>query len=206
MPRGAARCVGVIVALGLPAVASSGQTRESIRESRVRELTRQAARDARGDPTEIVIRLDQRIRERWGDFESFPLTIVRDEDLLVTVTAPYMSFRNSLVDMLRSGRPIDRAVWTNMVVVAITPKRLGAANIESVVLSRDGRIVVPVRNALRSMRFSSGTGDEAVLHAGEVGYPPEALLPGATVILTLAPRVGDPIVHAFSDDELTTLK
>ena len=206
MPRRAARCVGLIVMLGLPAVPSSGQTRELIRESQVRELTRQAARDARGDPAEIVIRLDQRVRERWGDFESFPLTIVRDDDLLVTVTSPYMSFRNSLIDMLRSGRSIDRAVWTNIVVVAITPKRLGAANIESVVVSRDSLTVVPIRNALRSMRFSNGTGDEAVLHAGEVGFSPEALLPGAKVVLTLAPRGGDPIVHAFSDDELRTLK
>ena len=195
-----------MVMLGLPAVSSSGQTRESIRESRVRELTRQAARDAKGDPAEIVMRLDQRIRERWGDFETFPLTIVRDEDLLVTVTAPYLSFRTSLIDMLRSGRPIDRAVWTNMIVVTISPTRLGAANIESVVVSRDGRAVVPVRNTLRSMRFSSGTGDEAVLHAGEVGFSLEALLPGAKVVLTLAPRVGDPIVHPFSDDELRTLK
>jgi hypothetical protein len=191
---------------GLAAVKASGQTREPLGESRVRELTRQAARDAKGDPTEIVIALDRRIRERWGDFESFPLTIVRDEDLLVSVTAPYMSFRNSLVDMLRSRRPIDQAVWTNMVVVAITPRRLGAPNIESVVVSRDGRTVVPVRNALRLMHFSSGTGDEGVLHAGEVGFSSPAFLPGSKVVLTLTPRGGNPIVYAFSDDELRTLK
>src|SRR5262245_55692837 len=93
--RRGAWCVAVLMLFGLPAVSSSGQPREPIREAHVRELTRQAARDARGDSAEIVIRLDQRVRERWGDFESFPLTIVRDEDLLVTVTAPYMSFRNS---------------------------------------------------------------------------------------------------------------
>jgi hypothetical protein len=183
-----------------------GQTREPIPESRVRELARQAARDRRGDPTEIVLALDQRVRERWGDFESFPLTIVRDEDLLVTVTAPYMSFRNSLVDMLRSGRPMDRAVWTNMVVVAISPKRLGAADIESVDVSRNIRPVAPVRLALRPMSFSSGTGEEAVIHAGEVGFPLSAFSPGGAVVLTLTPRRGNPIVHAFSDDELNTLK
>jgi hypothetical protein len=204
-PRDAAWCVGVIVMFG-SAVPASGQARESIRESRVRELARQAERDARGDATEIVISLDQRVRERWGDFESFPLTIVRDDDLLVTVTAPYLSFRNSLVDMLRSGRPIDQAVWTNMVVVAITPRRLGAPNIESVVVSRNGRPVVAVKNALRPMRFSNGTGDEGVLHAGEIGFSPSAFLPGATTVLTLTPRDGDPIVHGFSDDELGTLR
>src|SRR5262245_32116762 len=78
----------------------SAQTRELMAEARVRELVRQAAREAKGDPTETVLRLDRRVRDRWGDFESFPLSIVRNDDLLVTLTAPYLSFRNSLVDML----------------------------------------------------------------------------------------------------------
>ena len=185
---------------------SSGQTREAIQVSRLRDFARQAARDRRGDPTEVVLELDRRVRERWGDFESFPLTIVRDEDLLVTVVAPYMSFRNSLVDMLRSGRPVDQAVWTGLVVVAITPRRLGAVDIESVVLSRDGRTVAPVRNAVRPMRFSSGTGEERAIHAGEVGFAATAFSPGGDVVLTLTPASGNPIVHAFSEDELGTMK
>jgi hypothetical protein len=191
---------------GLAPAPSSGQAREVIRESRVRELARQAVRDRRGDPTEVVLELDRRVRERWGDFESFPLTIVGDEDLLVTVAAPYMSFRNRLIDMLRSGRPIDQAVWTSVVVVAITPRRIGAVDIESVVLSRDGRTVAPVRNAVRPMRFSSGTGEERAIHAGEVGFSAAAFSPGGHVVLTLTPRSGNPIVHAFSEDQLGTLK
>ena len=175
-------------------------------ESQVRGWVRQAARDRRGDRNEIVLEIDRRVRERWGDFESFPLTIVQDEDLLVTVAAPYMSFRNSLVDMLRSGRPAGQAVWTGMVVVQITPRRLGAADIELVALSRDGRPVAPLRQALRPMRFSSGTGEERTIHSGEVGFAPAAFSPGGTVVLTLNPQGGQPIVHAFSDDELGTLK
>jgi hypothetical protein len=33
-----------------------------------------------------------------------------------------------------------------------------------------------------------------------------ALAPGAAVVLTLRPREGDPIVYAFSEVELATLK
>ena len=117
-----------------------------------------------------------------------------------------MLFRNSLVDMLRSGRPVGQAVWTSMVVVAITPQRLTAADIELVALSRDGRAVAPLRQALRPMRFSSGTGEERMIHAGEVGFAAAAFSPGGDVVLTLTPRGGHPIVHAFSEDELGTLK
>ena len=86
----------------------------------------------------MVLEIDRRVRERWGDFESFPLTIVQDEDLLVTVAAPlHVVPPNSLVDMLRSGTVLSvQAVWTSMVVVAITPRRLSAVDIELVALSR----------------------------------------------------------------------
>ena len=169
-------------------------------------MARQAARDRRGAPTDLVLELDKRVRARWGDFESFPLSIVMDEDLLVTVVAPYMSYRNSLVDMLRSGRPIDQAVWTSMVVVEIAPRRLDAVDIESVVLSRDGHTIAPLKNAVRPMSFSSGAGEERMIHAGDVGFAPSAFSPGAHVVLTLTPHDRSPIVHAFNDDELTTLR
>jgi len=193
--------VSSLVTVCLPA-----QSPDPISESRIRALARQAARDAKGDPTELVLVLDRRVRERWGDFESFPVTIVRDEDLLVAVTAPYLSFRNSLMDMLRSGRPIDQAVWTNMVVVGITPRRLGAADIESVVVLRDARPVAPIKSALQPTRFSNGAGQEGVIHAGEIGFPPSAFAPGSTVLLTLVPRGGNPMIHAFTDDELRGLR
>jgi hypothetical protein len=208
------RLIGAIVLFGLPQIAPtvplssaiSAQTRDVMSEARVRDFVRQAARRARNDPTETILDLDRRVRDRWGDFESFPLSIVRNEDLLVAVTAPYLSFRNSLVDMLRSGRSISQAVWTNMVTVTITPRRLGAPDIDAVVVMRNNQIVVPTRNALRPMRFSSGTGEEGVLHAGDVGFTPSASAPGGAVVMTLTRRDADSIVHVFSDDDLNTLK
>src|SRR6476646_7636955 len=108
------RLILAIVLLGLPIKAPtvplsssiSAQTREAVSEARVRDFVRQAAREAKNNPTETILDLDRRVRDRWGDFESFPLSILRNEDVLVAVTAPYLSFRNSLVDMLRSGRSI----------------------------------------------------------------------------------------------------
>jgi hypothetical protein len=184
----------------------SAQTSEVMSEVRVRDFVRQAAREAKGDPTEIILDLDRRVRERWGDFESFPLSIVRNEDLLVAVTGPYLSFRNSLVDMLRSGRSINQAVWTNVVAVTVTPRRLGAPDIDSIVVTKNNQMVAPTRNALRPMRFSSGTGEEGVLHAGEVWFPTSAFVPAATIVMTLIVHGADPIVHTFNDDELKTMK
>jgi hypothetical protein len=205
-PGDAAVWMTAIVLSVLATNPSSGQTREVIPESRVRELARQAARDRRGASTDLVLELDRRVRSRWGDFESFPLSIVEGEDLLVTLVAPYLSYRNSLVDMLRSGRPIDQAVWTSMVVVEIAPRRLSAADIESVVLSRDGQTIASLKNAVRPMSFSNGTGEERMIHAGEVGFAPSAFSPGAHVVLTLTPHDGPAIVYVFNDDELTTLR
>src|SRR5262245_8039091 len=191
---------------GLAVALAAGQAREAIQESRVRDQARQAVRTGRGDPTDIVLELDKRVRERWGDFESFPLTIVHDDDLLVSVAAPYMSYRKSLIDMLRSGRPIDQAVWSNMIVVEITPIRLGAADIASIELTRAGRAVAPIKHTVRAMRFSNGTGEERLIHAGEVGFAPSASSPGAAVVLTLSPQAADPIIHTFSNSELETLR
>jgi hypothetical protein len=198
------KALSSVLELLIPSV--SAQTREVMSEARIRDFVRQAAREAKSDPTETILNLDRRVRERWGDFESFPVSIVRNEDLLVAVTAPYLSFRNSLIDMLRSGRSLNRAVWINMVTVTVTPRRLGAPDVDSVAVTRNNQTVLPSKNALRSMRFSSGTGQEGVLHAGDVGFPPSAFAPGGTVVMTLTPHGADPIVHAFSDDELQTLK
>jgi len=192
--------------LGLTAVHTFGQTREVLAEAPVRDLARQAAREAKGEPTELVLALDRRVRERWGDFESFPLTIVQTDDLLVALSAPYMAFRNSLIDMLRSGRSIDRAVWANLVTVAITPRRLDAQDIESVAVTRNNQEIEPIRNALRRMRFSNGTGEDRMIHAGDISFPPAAFSPGGTVVLTLKPRGTDPIVRSFTDDELRRLR
>ncbi len=196
--------LAVVLAAGAAPV--RGQTGEPPSEARVRALARQAQRESRGDATALVLGLDRRIRDTWGEFESFPISVVRREDLLVTVSTPYMAFRRAVVDVLRTKRPIDQVPWVDTAVVSVNPARLGGPDIERVVLSREGRDVPAVKSALRPMTFSNGAGDQGVLHAGDVHFPPTAFAPGGPVTLTLHPREGDPFVYAFSEAELATLK
>ena len=198
--------VGLTVVLAGAGAARGAQPGEPLTESRVRGFARQADREAKGDATELILALDRLVRERSGDFESFPLSIIRNDELLVTVTAPYMAFRRSLIDVLRAGRPLSQAAWTGAVEVAVTPRRLGAPDIESVRVSRDGRAVAPLKTSLRPMTFSNGAGVESVLHAGEVQFSPAAFLPNGGVVLTLTPRGRSPIEYTFTDSELATLR
>ena len=80
--------------------------------------------------------------------------------------------------------------------VAVTPRRLGAPDIESVRVSRDGRVVAPLKTSLRPMTFSNGAGVESVLHAGEVQFSPAAFLPRRRRrVDTHAARPGSHRVH-----------
>ena len=172
----------------------------------MRAFARQAQSEARGDATALVLALDRHVREIWGEFESFPLSIVRREDLLVTVTAPYMAYRRGIVDVLRTKRSISDVAWHEAVIVSIGPARLGAPDIETVTLARAGREVPPVSSALRLMTFTNGNGDQGVLHAGDVHFPIAAFASGASVTLTLRPREGEPVAYTFNEADLHTLK
>lgn len=169
-------------------------------------MARQASREAHGDATTLVMALDRRVREAWGDFETFPLSIVRDEQLLVTLTPPYLGYRRSLIDMLRTKRPIDQAVWTGTVELAISARRLDAPDIQSIELTRNGQPVAPLKSTLRPMTFSDGSGASRAIHSGEVLFEPAAFAPGGTVTLTFDCAGRPPIVHTFEAAQLSTLR
>lgn len=153
-----------------------------------------------------MLNLDAGVRQAWGEFESFPISIVRREDLLVTLTTPYMGYRRGLIDVLRTKRPIDGIAWVDTAVVSVSPARLGGPDIEHVVLTRGDREIPPVRTALRPMTFSNGSGEQGILHAGDVHFPAAAFSPGAAVRLTLGTAGGESFAYAFSEAELATLK
>jgi hypothetical protein len=169
-------------------------------------MARDAARASKGDPTELILALDASVRARYGDFEPFPLSVVRGQDLQVTVVAPYMAYRRGLVDLLRTRRPIDDARWVGAVVVAVEPLRLDAPDVEEVTVTRNGSAVRSVGNTLKPMTFSNGSGEQRAVHAGTVLFAVEAFEPGAEVVLRLTARGLEPITYAFSDAELTTLR
>lgn len=203
---------GVVAIVWLPtaAVAEAPPNRHRpLTEGHVRALVRQAARESRGgDATDLVLALDRRVRDAAGDFDALASAIVKREDLLVTVSAPYMTFRRRLIDALRlpeERRRLDRVAWSSMVIVDVEPHRLGAPDIESVTLTRAGRLVRPVYSTLRPMTFTSGTGTRGVMHQGEVHFATAAFLPGQPVVLALSVAGGEPIVHTFDDASLALL-
>ena len=184
----------------------SAQRAEPVTADRVRGLARDAEGKARGDKTEIVLTLDDRFRQRFGDFESFPITIVKREDLSIVLSTPFMTYRRTLVEYLRMGDPLARIPWIPSAVVTIGPLQLGAPDIARVVVERDGKPVPPSDSLLKPMRFTNGSGDTAVINAGEVRFPMSAFAPGATVIVSAVPRAGDPFVLTLDESQLQTLK
>ena len=196
----------VVLSLAWQAADIRAQSRVQISEARVRGLARDAARASKGDPTELVLALDESVRTRYGDFEPFPISVVRGQDIQVLVTAPFMAYRRSLIDLLRTRRPIDEARWTGAVVVSIEPLRLDAPDVEQLRLTRNGTVLQPVGNALKPMTFSNGAGEQRAVHAGTVQFAVDSFEPGAEVVLQLLPRGLEPLTYAFSEAELETLR
>jgi hypothetical protein len=200
-----------LVFMALAAVAAPiglhAQEREPMTAARVRALTKEAEAEARrGDKNEIVLALDRRFRARWGDFESFPVSIVRREDLRVTLSTPYMTYRRALADYLRRGDSIAGIPWIEAGVVTVSPGQIGAPDITHVAVERDGKAVRPLESLLKAMSFTNGSGESAVIHAGDVRFPMSAFAPGASVTLTAAPDAGASFVFTLDASLLQTLK
>jgi hypothetical protein len=201
-----ARRVVVVLCVVLASAIVAAQRTEPVTESRVRALTREAQSEAKGDKTDTVLALDRRFRERFGDFESFPITIVKREDLSVVLSTPFMSYRRALAEYLRMGDPIAKIPWIPTAVINVGPMQLGAPDITRVVVERDGKPVQPADNLLKPMTFTNGNGDSARIHAGDIRFPMTAFAPGAPVTISVVPSQGEPFVLRLDDSQLATLK
>jgi hypothetical protein len=182
------------------------QTGGPVTASALRRLARDAAAAADADRTEIVLTFDREVRARWGDFESFPISIIKNEALNVYLTAPLMRFRTALIEHLRMREPIADVPFAAEVTVVVAPERLTAPDILAIAVERAGKPVPPVRNALKPMTFTSGSGESALLHAGEVHFPLDAFRPGQTVAVVARPKDAEPVTVPLSDMQLRTLK
>jgi hypothetical protein len=199
------RVLLTLVAVAAP-IGLHAQKREPMTAARVRTLTREAQAEARGDKNEIVLALDRRFRARWGDFESFPVSIVRREDLSITLSAPYMTYRRALADHLRMGHSVAGIPWIEAGVVTVSPGHIDAPDITHVIVERDGKAVPPLESLLKAMSFTNGSGESAVIHAGDVRFPMSAFAPGASVTLTAVPDAGASFVFTLDASLLQTLK
>jgi hypothetical protein len=197
--------IHVVVAAGL-AVSLRAQPSGLPTAAAVRTFTRAAQGEGKGDSSAIVLALDNRVRARWGDFESFPVSLVRRQDLTVFLTTPYMSYRRALIEHLRMREALTAIPWIGTAVVSVNPERIEAPDITRVTVTRDGRDVPPARTLLRPMQFSNGSGESATLHAGEVHFPLTAFAPGTAVSVTVHPATGEPFIANLEDGQLRLLK
>jgi hypothetical protein len=202
---GAGLVAGLV--LGQPSTGQpAGTPNDVVAEAAVRALVRQAQAKASGDPTELVLALDRAVRARWGDFESFPLSIVRREDLVITLTTPFMGFRRALAEHLRMRQPLRDVTWVATVVIVVSPERLEAPDIERLVVERDGRAIGPLKDLLRPMTYTNGRDEKAVIHSGELHFPVSAFAPGATVTIRAVPKDGAEFVFTLQDSQLRPLR
>jgi hypothetical protein len=199
------RLAALVLALLMP-VDGLSQGPEPMTPARIRALTREARATGGADPTELVLALDASVRARWGDFESFPLSIVRRDDLSIVLSMPYMTYRQTLVNYLRIGRPLADVPWIAAAVIAVEPQRIDAPDIMRLVVERGGRAVPPLENRLKPMTYLNGSGGQALIHGGEVRFPLSAFAPGAPVTISATPRAGAAFVMTLGDEQLRTLK
>jgi hypothetical protein len=172
----------------------------------IRALTKEAQAEGKTDSNAVVLALDKRVRARWGDFESFPVSVIRRQDITIYLATPFMAYRRALIEYLRMREPLAGLPWNDWAAVSVNPDRIDAPDITRVIVERDGRDISPLASQLRPMQFTNGNGDTASLHAGDVRFPMAAFAPDATVTITAVPAVGAPIVLILEDSQLRQLK
>jgi hypothetical protein len=206
VPAGGAVCRAIVAVVAVLASGDSvGQSAGPMTEGRIRALTRTAQTKA-ADPTEIVLALDASVHAEWGDFESFPISIVRRQDLAVLLTTPYMAYRRTLANYLRINRPLDEIPWIAAAVVEVEPARIDAPDIVRIAVDRGGAPVAPLEDLLKPRTYMNGNGEQAVIHGGEVRFPLSAFTPGSPVTIAAIPQAGAAFVMRLNDEQLRTLK
>ena len=199
------RASALLLAIVVPLVARA-QPAGPMTESQIRTLARAVQSARHTDKTDFVLDLDARVRARWGDFETFPISIVREERLSVVLTTPFLRFRQSLAESLKIDRPFAEIPWTEGVVVSVEPLRVDAPDITAVMIDRGGQKMPPIESRLRPMTFANGNGEQATIHAGDVRFPLSAVAPGARVAISVVPAAGAAMVVALDEAQLQLLK
>ena len=197
--------VHMVLVVGL-GTAIQAQTADRPSGSAVRAMARDAQAEGKGDNSAIVLALDKRVRARWGDFETFPLSIVRRPDLTISLATPYMAYRRALIAHLRMREALAAIPWTDAAVIRVNPERLDAPDVTAVTVTRGGREVKPLETQLRIMQFTDGNGNSASIHAGELQFPVAAFSPGAPVEIRVLSAAGEPFAVILQDEQLRQLK
>lgn len=160
--------------------------------SALKALAADAVTGSGGDLEAAVRTLDAKVRERWGDVLTDPISI-SDSPTEIHLFSPYAAYRKSLIELLRRGQPIGPLAFNPVAIIVVAPARVDAPDVTGVTLRRDGQDVAPVANQLVVRPITTRLGVTANLHAGYVVFPLSAFAPGGTVTIAVAVDAGDPV-------------
>jgi hypothetical protein len=128
-----------------------------------------------------------------------------DDGLLFTVAFPARQFRFSLSEVMRKREPITEASASSAVLIDVRATRIDSANIEKVIVERNGKVIPPLSNSLAPHVMTTRLGAKEVINSGRLTYPCSAFFPGAEVTVTGIPSGGHNLVLTLNDDQLEVL-
>jgi hypothetical protein len=116
--------------------------------------------------------------------------ITKADGLSVYLTGPYQSFRNAILDALRSREPMVTIEIPEGVAVTVLPEQISAPDVIKIVVERGGKAIAPLASSLAPTPMTTRRGAKAVLHSGTVLFPCSAFAPGEAVTVTVVPESG----------------
>lgn len=161
------------------------------------------------DLNAFIIALDRAIgidtarasRGEDGSIDLAPYT----SDIGIRVSYPPVLFRFLVMEAIRRREPVESVVVPNAVTVSVSVLRLGAPNIERVLVERNTKPVAAITGALRPTTQRSALGASVVLNEGTLAFPCSAFAPGATVNVVAIPTSGANFERQFTQRELSRI-
>ena len=196
----------VVAALGeLPGLAARRQ--QTITEAQAREWAAYAVKKA-GANQEVFDKtfstLARIVAPAYRAF--YPLAtgvlLHQTEDLHIELVGPVSSFQSAVSEAVRKFEPTGNVPWRGCASVHVLPLRIEAADIEKIIVTRDGNLVEPRMNMLVPTPMTTRAGLKQIIHAGSVCFPSETFAPGSQVVVIAVPASGRNITRPLVDGEL----
>ena len=172
----------------------------------VRAIVQRAATEWGPRHENVVRSLDAEVREKWPGTMERSIPIVATNAIDIYVASPYVSFKTAISEAVRKMDSVVEVPYPASVAIVVSPKQIGAPDIEKIVVERSGQIVEPSGNALEMTEMTSGLGVKRVVHAGFVTYPLSAFAAGTTVRITAIPRTGSNFVVMVDGVTLSNIR
>src|SRR5262245_10361466 len=181
------------------------QSPEPMTEAALRATAKAAVADASTNEGRVLA-LDARVKEKWGAFDPYPISLNTAPGLRAGVVPPYLRYRTGFSEALRKMEPIESVPFSPWMSVVVTPEAINAPDVIKVVVTRNGQMVTPVSSSLSPKEFRNSFGAATTLHAGSVAFPREAFAPGGLVVVTLIPESGENMVTPLKVEWLDRFK